>query len=438
MEYCDLETWKSLKLPLNLYNMIMNKFKQAQNKSQSEIKMIEKVEVKESIVVNINSLENQTYTNNNKKEEIKEKKPSNSIFSGVVNNDVIESFNYENKIELRAQIFSLLEKVVKEIKSKEQYEATLKVLYKIIENISRNIGVLQYQKISKTSKSYTQKIQPYISAVNFLSVAGFTEDSENIVLLGKIDYEGLEKLRFYMESFLIEKSIIFIIEIIESNFNPYATYVSGISSDTNPEKNKSIVPGLPEYDKLLKQEKERRAEIYKNSKTCERLPKLFSNNYFNQNEVLKKLEEEDNSSKVLEQDNYAKALAILKESRNDNFKIKARVDLQKLLNEKVHTKALIQFKFSNNIILLAYFALQETLLDIYNFLISQLDMTYIVENDINFEITYGYPPKVMNNFSKTVFEEKLQPNSVIFVNITKGTNVVDPPLTKECLSLLNN
>lgn len=110
------------------------------------------------------------------------------------------------------------------------------------------------------------------------------------------------------------------------------------------------------------------------------------------------------------------------------------------MNEKIVSKASIQFKFSNNLILLADFALQETITDVLNFFKDQIDVVDMSLKDYSFKLTYDYPPKQLCESKKTIYQEKMFPNVLVYVNFTdkNGKDVNDIPLRKECLGLLSN
>lgn len=163
------------------------------------------------------------------------------------------------------------------------------------------------------------------------------------------------------------------------------------------------------------------------SKKCDREPKLFNCNYFDQKEISSLLEKEEKDSKVIEQDEMMRAMNILKESKNDKFVIKSRVEYEKLLKEKIYTKTTIQFKFSNNSILIAHFGLQELLKDVQEFIENLLKST---ENYGKYKVVLkqGYPPKNFDEINKTIFELKLYPTSTIYVQLLDGEKEVVPNL----------
>lgn len=155
------------------------------------------------------------------------------------------------------------------------------------------------------------------------------------------------------------------------------------------------------------------------------------------NEIIKQIEKEDSDKDIAFADSYNQAMSILKVSRDDKFKIKARVDLEKLLKEKIYTTSLVQFKFSNNMILLVNFALQETTNDLIGFFTSLIDSEFVEKNKVNFTLTHDYPPKNITASSKTIYQEKLYPYVIVSVNFFFGDGkVCDPPLLKTCYEYL--
>lgn len=228
---------------------------------------------------------------------------------------------------------------------------------------------------------------------------------------------------------------LFVIELKQSNFDPYSTSIIGVSNSSNDTK--KVVGNLPQWDKLLEEEKRKRLEIINNSKVCTREVKIYKLDYFNINEVIKSIDKEEETKEVKEQDNYAQAMSILKVSRDDQFKIKSRIEFEKLVKEKLYTKGLIQFKFTNNIVLLAYFALQESMNDVYDFFKSLLDLDTMNSKQISFTLTYDHPPKIISRSNKTVYQEKLFPNTIVFVNFyLPDGKIVEPPFNNNCMNYL--
>lgn len=178
---------------------------------------------------------------------------------------------------------------------------------------------------------------------------------------------------------------------------------------------------MPEWDKLLRQEKERRLKIIKNSTKCVRNTKIFlslskmnlfeSNiNHNNLNLTNKSVTKED------EEDYLVFAKNLIKENRDDKFKIKSRIEFEKLVNEPVCSFSTIKLRFSDNSILQGDFALQETVNSIYNFLFEHINLSnFNNKNDVKIESSY--PKKHYNQLNNTLFNEKLYPNCLLYVNI---------------------
>ena len=165
---------------------------------------------------------------------------------------------------------------------------------------------------------------------------------------------------------------------------------------------------------------------------------MFSLNFYNMSEIMNQLEKENEASEEVETtDSYRQAMEILKTSRDEDFKIKARLGYEKLVKQKLYTHGSIQFKFSNNIVLIANFALQEKVSDLTAFLLSHLECNVLEDKKLKIVMTAGYPPKKLTNMNSTVQEERLFPSALIYVIIEDEKSVpVDPPIKKESINEL--
>lgn len=210
MEFMDLDTWKSLNLPLNLFNLLMRHIKQIQssntNTSSNTNNSLNSISVsnnKANSNLNIinTSKTNNTITNTNSN-------INNQSISSLVNQNnqsTSISLSFKNKEDLRKEVFSIMDSLVEQIGVKETYESTLKTLYKIIENVVNNPKNEQFKRIKKSSNAYSIKIKPWNIAENFLSLLGFQEDSE-FVYINNPRLEDISNTLFYFESYLIHKS----------------------------------------------------------------------------------------------------------------------------------------------------------------------------------------------------------------------------------------
>lgn len=78
---------------------------------------------------------------------------------------------------------------------------TVGTLLKIISNVIQNPMEPKFRKLPKHSKSIQEKIMKYPYAVHFLSAAGFTEDSENLNMIG-FDKDRLLQAEKSIEDFV--------------------------------------------------------------------------------------------------------------------------------------------------------------------------------------------------------------------------------------------
>ena len=228
LEEVDLNLWKELKLPINLFNILKTKIKELKNNeisiSGNNTQTNQPTQggllntttttptptpIQSNITTNTMKIDETSTTNKNDNSLLQNISNSTSNLSNnnYSNSGLINKFTYSDKQVLRKQIFDLLDDVVKECKVKEEYEATLNTLYKIIEKVVQNPKTPQYHKINKNVKTYQTKIQPYKSTVNFLLISGFSIDSDSLFIENPYPrLEELENIRFYFESFLISKS----------------------------------------------------------------------------------------------------------------------------------------------------------------------------------------------------------------------------------------
>lgn len=229
LEFMDMNTWKELKLPLNLFNLLMRHIKQTQekekgvsntsNSSNSNTKVVNPINTTTSNSnSNINSsnnnnnkFSNQLLNNNSNINQVKTNtntntNTNNTNYNNNTNsNNALYEIRYSSKETLKEDIFHLLDQVISEAKNRETFEPTLKTLFKILENILNNPSNDQFRKIKKTSNAYTSKIGILKSAEYFLYCLGFMDDGE-YVFLGKPNLDNLKNALFYFESFLIKHS----------------------------------------------------------------------------------------------------------------------------------------------------------------------------------------------------------------------------------------
>lgn len=91
--------------------------------------------------------------------------------------------------------------------------------------------------------------------------------------------------------------------------------------------------------------------------------------------------------------------------------MKARVDYEKLMDQKIYTKACIRLKFPNENIIQINFALMETVGDIYNYLKSEI----LLNPNEEFYLFTTPPIKKYLNMKAKVIIENLHPFTLMHV-----------------------
>ena len=120
-----------------------------------------------------------------------------------------------------------------------------------------------------------------------------------------------------------------------------------------------------------------------------------------------------------------KNLALLKEKENDRFTLKSRTRLEQLMKTPIYIKSDIRLKLPCELILQGSFALYETIGDIYNFV-----KEYLKVKSEKFNISTTPPLKRYLKFDKTIQEEKLYPNILMYVNFEDEFSGLDENRTK--------
>lgn len=96
---------------------------------------------------------------------------------------------------------------------------------------------------------------------------------------------------------------------------------------------------------------------------------------------------------------------------SETFKLKSRLDYEKLIKAKIYTKACIRIKFPNEVLLQSNFAVMETVGDIYNFIRENLS-----DPNLEFYITTSPPLKKYTDMNATIFKEGLAPTTLMYIN----------------------
>lgn len=269
----NIDLWRQLGLPLNLFFIINEKIKifestltdpstgsnlfkleQPQNSvkitsiNQSVIKEIPRNEDK-----NITALK-QSYTTDSNlvriPSKIHEIQPNPKVEKTVEH--LIPS---SNKIEihshdyLKKDIYNVLDNLASEINSKDRMKDVLKNLHKIIINIISNPNDEKFRKLNAESKFFQNTINPYKNTLKFLELLQFAKISNQY-----IEYTGDDKYLIDIGERLNEYLIDRKYAECESSFNPYQSHVIG-TAGLNADMKKIE---QPDFDELIKKERERR------------------------------------------------------------------------------------------------------------------------------------------------------------------------------------
>jgi hypothetical protein len=110
----------------------------------------------------------------------------------------------------------------------------------------------------------------------------------------------------------------------------------------------------------------------------------------------------------------------------ETFKLRSRVEYEKLVNTPVYTTASIRIKFPNELLIQANFAIMETIGDIYAFLRENLE-----NPNQEFYLTTTPPLVKYLDMKATILKEKLAPSTLMYINFPNVTDYNVPFLTRE-------
>ena len=411
----SLETWQKFELPTNLY-YILNELYQNANITNQNLNNnntnTNNNNINNDNVININKT-NDNYNNNNNNNlnpnsiNIIHQPPKQSQQQNI-NLKNPNEFNKENIHNNLAIIFA-------EIDDLDISKEVFQQLYKIINNIYQNSNEQKFRKIniSKFLSKY-----PYTSIKNFLLFIGFREDGDYLYLLGK--QENISQLVPELNSFIKSN------KIAQSTFNPYQGSISSISG--NEEKLKNITSTETNFEDLIKKEKERRHNLILNAK-IDRNPQAYElNSNYSLNNVIQKMNEIDDDLICNSEDEkmiFKNSMDIIKKNQNNRFTLKSRLLFETLMKCPIYIKSNIRFKFPDNNIIEACFALYETIGDLYKFVSSYLNNSFE-----EFTISTTPPPKKYNKFNETIEDCKLYPQVLMYVNFDNYSGLNKEKLDK--------
>jgi hypothetical protein len=312
-------------------------------------------------------------------------------------------------------VYNDLSILFSEIDNLDKSRQVFKQIYKIITNIAHNPNDEKFRRfnINKFLSNFKYKnISPF-----FLHI-GFKNVDEYMYLIG--DAKNISVVMSELNKFIRDN------KIAESTFDPYKGSISSLSG--NDEKLRKIQTTEVNFEDLYYNEIDRRNAIIKKSK-IERKPKLYEleknyslNSIINTiNQNYEELASNSNEDKMI----IKKNLALLKEKENDRFTLKSRTRLEQLMKTPIYIKSDIRLKLPCELILQGSFALYETIGDIYSFV-----KEYLKVKTEKFNISTTPPLKRYLNLDKTIQEEKLFPNILMYVNFEEEFSGLDESRTK--------
>ena len=418
MKNLSIETWKSLDLPINLYYVLNELYQSALNEQQANQPQSQPQQQPPQNIINYQNQQPQRIPQNQPQiqyqpQQLNQIMDNNNIQKNK--NQIFNSIDGQNDNSLQNVVYNDLSILFSEIDNLEKSRQVFKQIYKIITNIAHNPNEEKFRRfnINKFLSNFKYKnITPF-----FLNI-GFKNVDEYMYLIG--DAKNISVVMSELNKFIRDN------KIAESTFDPYKGSISSLSG--NDERLRKIQTTEINFEDLYYNEIDRRNAIIKKSK-IERKPKLYvlEKNYslnsiintINQN--YEELASNSNEDKMI----IKKNLALLKEKENDRFTLKSRTRLEQLMKTPIYVKSDIRLKLPCELILQGSFALYETIGDIYNFV-----KEYLKVKSEKFNISTTPPLKRYLKLDKTIQEEKLYPNILMYVNFEDEFSGLDESRTK--------
>ena len=421
MKNLSIETWKSLDLPINLYYVLNELYQSALNEQQANQPQQQQPPQN---TINYQNQQSQRIPQNQPQTQYQPQQLNQIIDNNNIQNNknqIINSINDQNDNSLQNVVYNDLSILFSEIDNLDKSRQVFKQIYKIITNIAHNPNDEKFRRfnINKFLSNFKYK-----SITQFFLDIGFKNVDEYMYLIG--DAKNISVVMSELNKFIRDN------RIAESAFDPYKGSISSLSG--NDEKLRKIQSTEINFEDLYYNEIDRRNVIIKKSK-IERKPKLYIleknysiNSIINTiNQSYEDLASNSNEDKMI----IKKNLALLKEKENDRFTLKSRTRLEQLMKTPIYVKSDIRLKLPCELILQGSFALYETIGDIYNFV-----KEYLIVKTEKFNISTTPPLKRYLQLNKTIQEEKLYPNILMYVNFEDEFSGLDESKTKNIKSNL--
>ena len=417
MKNLSIETWKSLDLPINLYYVLNELYQSALNEQQASQPRPQPQQPPQN-TINYPSQQPQRVPQNQPQvqyqpQQLMQLLNNRNIQKNV--NQIFNEINEQNKNSLQSMVYNDLSLLFSEINNLDRSRQVFKQIYKIITNIAHNPLEEKFRRFN--IKKFVSNFK-YKNIAPFFTHIGFKNVDEYMYLIG--DAKNISTVMSELNKFIRDN------KIAESTFDPYKGSISSLSG--NEEKLRKVQTTEVNFEDLYYKEIDRRNAIIKKSK-IERKPKLYEleKNYSISriintiNQPDEELTSNSNEDKMI----IKKNLALLKEKENDRFTLKSRTRLEQLMKTPIYVKSDIRLKLPCELILQGSFALYETVGDIYNFV-----KEYLKVKTEKFNISTTPPLKRYLKLDKTIQEENLFPNLLMYVNFEGEFSGLDESRTK--------
>ncbi len=414
MKNLSLDIWKSLDLPINLFYVLNELYQSALNEQQgTQAQPQPQPKPQQQPPKNtINIINEPPQTMQNQYQQYQPRMQQQKQYSNNNNTQLLNSIKnmINDPNSLQNVVHNDLSLLFSEIDDLDKSRQVFKQIYTIITNIAHNPMEEKYRRFN--IEKFLAKFK-YKGITQFFLDIGFKHVNEYMYLVG--DAKKISIVMSELNQFIKDN------KIAQSTFDPYKGSISSLAG--NEEKLKKVQTTEVNFEDLYYKEIDRRNAIIKKAK-IERKPKLYEleKNYslsriintINQND--EDLVSNSNEDKMI----IRKNLALLKEKENDRFTLKSRARLEQLMKTPIYIKSDIRLKFPNECILQGSFALFETVGDIYEFIKS-----YLRNKNDQFNISTTPPLKRYLKLEKTIQEEKLYPNLLMYVNFDEQFSGLD-------------
>ena len=412
MKNLSIVTWKSLNLPINLFYVLNELYQSALKQEQSAQN---KPQVQQPNNTNTTNIQKPPQPQNQAQTIPQPQAQQNKQINNI-QNYIKDPVNLPNIVQ---KDLSLL---FTEIDNLDKSKQVFKQIHKIISNISQNQIDQKFRKfnINKFLSNFNYK-----NIIIFFSHIGFKKIEEYMYLLG--DAKNINIVMSELNKFIKDN------KIAESTFDPFKSSISSLSG--NDEKFKLVQSTETNFESLYYKEINRRNKIIRTSK-IERKPKLFElEKNYSLNKIISTINQIDEdliSNSKEDKMIIKKNLELLKEKENDRFTLKSRIRLEQLMKTPIYIKSDIRLKLPNEQILQGSFGLFETIGDIYNFI-----KDFLKVKTEKFNISTTPPLKRYLKFDRTIQEEKLYPNLLMYINFEKEFSGLDESKKKNIKSNLD-